>query len=112
MVDKTLGREAAKEPLDYTLLQVQVDHVLIHCARVFEYDRAHGRCAAPLPESLVPFPRRPEGVHRVGPGGIGGSERRCEQQCGEEGECPSIHGRSVPDERKFFGFDEAPCSPR
>ncbi len=64
---KSLSSEVAQETLHNTMLQVKVDYVVIHCARVFEYNGPNGRVAAPFPEFFITLARRPQGVHRLGP---------------------------------------------
>ena len=71
VVDEALGGEAAEQPLDDAVLQVQVDDVVVQRAGVLEDDGADRRVAAPFPELLVALAGRAERVHRVGPGRIG-----------------------------------------
>ena len=71
VMHKPLGDEPAEEPLDDPMLQVEVDHAVVHRALILEHDRPDWRRTAPFPPFLVPGPRRPQGVHGVGPGGIG-----------------------------------------
>ena len=58
VVDKALRGEAAEEPLNDPVLQVEVNHVLVHGASVVEDDRTNGRFSAPFPGLLIAFPGR------------------------------------------------------
>ena len=71
MKHESLGREAAEQPFDHAVLQVEVHDVFIHRARIVEYNGADRRFPAPFPGLLVAFPRDAQRVHGFGPGGIG-----------------------------------------
>ena len=71
VVYKSLSSKAREQPLHDSLFQVQVDYVFVHGARVFEDDRADGRCATPLPPLLIPFAGSSKSIQRVSPGRVG-----------------------------------------
>jgi hypothetical protein len=71
MVNETLGAETGEQALSDTLLQMQVDSVLVEYTCVFEDDRSDRRFAAPLGELLVLLAGRAQRVKRVSPAGVG-----------------------------------------
>src|SRR5437867_2546622 len=70
-MQKTLGRESAKQTLNDALLQMKMNDSVVHAATVFKNDRTYWRSAAPLPRFLVAFPWRTQAVHRFDPCWIG-----------------------------------------
>ena len=79
MVDEPLGSEATEQALHYALFQVQVDNLVIHRARVFEDDGTNRGGATPFPDPLLALTGSAQGVHGLGPCGVG--------------PVPLIHGR-------------------
>ena len=58
VVNETLRGESGEEPLDDTLLQVELDDLICNDSGVLEDNGANRRCASPFPELLVAFARR------------------------------------------------------
>ena len=71
MQHESLGREAAEQPFDDPVLQVEVHNVFIHGAGIVEHNGANRRFPAPFPGFLVAFPGDTQRVHGFGPGRIG-----------------------------------------
>ncbi len=71
VMDEALGGEAAEQALHDAMLQVKMDDLVVHLARVFEDHGSDRRRAPPFPGLLVARTGDAEGVHRVGPGGVG-----------------------------------------
>ena len=67
VVDETLRREAAEESLHDAVFQMQMDDLVVHRAGVLKNDWADRRGASPLPEPLIAFAGRAQGIHRIGP---------------------------------------------
>ena len=70
VMDESLGREAGKESLNDSLLQVKLDYLIRHHPWIFEYHGAYGRSSAPFPEFLIAGAWCSEAVHSFGPCGI------------------------------------------
>jgi hypothetical protein len=71
MMDEPLGSEATEQALHYALFQVQVDNFVIHRARIFEDNGTNWRGATPFPHSLLALTGSAQGVHGLGPRGVG-----------------------------------------
>src|SRR5258708_37000686 len=68
---KALRGESPEQSLHNAVLQMQVNDFVSHRAGIFKYHGANRRNTTPFPWLLIAGTRNTEGVHRIGPGGIG-----------------------------------------